>query len=158
MAENETIRVVGLADLRKALRQIEQTLPRELGAGLAEAAAIVADAARPKVPRRSGAAQASIKVRKKQGAAALAVGGAKAPYYPWLDFGGTVGRGRVAAGNKQRAGGEFGGTAGSVKRKVIRGGRYIYPTLREKDAEVKAKVDEVVVRLAKRAGFETGKG
>lgn len=159
MADERSIEVHGLADLQKALRRIERTLPKELGAGLAEAAKIVADAARPKVPRRSGDAQASIKVRKTQRAASLAVGGAKAPYYPWLDFGGTVGRGRVSAGNKQRAGGKFGGTAGSVRRPVIPGGRYIYPTLKEKDTQIKAKVDEVIADLARRAGFETeGRG
>lgn len=137
MEGERTIQVHGLADLQKALRQIERTLPKELGFGLAEAAKIVADAARPKVPHRTGAAQASIKVRKQQRSASLAVGGTKAPYYPWLDFGGTVGPAR------------------SIRRQFIPGGRYIFPTLKQKDAEVKAKVDDVIARLAKQAGFET---
>lgn len=154
MADNTPIarnlQVHGLKDLRTALRDIEKTLPRELASGLAEAAEIVAKGARPKVPRRTGKAAASIKVRKSQKAATLAVGGTKAPYFPWLDFGGTVGRGRVAGASKKAA-----EVAGNVQRPVIPGGRYIYPTLKDKDREVKDKIDEVLKRLAVRAGFET---
>ena len=135
------ITVKGIPDLQKALRQIDKDLPKELAAGLAEAAEIVVRHAKPLVPRRTGAAQGSMKVRRQQRAAAVVVGGAKAPYYPWLDFGGRVGR------NK------------SIARPFIKAGRYIYPTLKDRDAEVKAKVDEVLERLAKQAGFETtGRG
>lgn len=130
--------VVGIPDLQKALKQIDRDLPKELAAGLAEASQIVLDAAKPKVPRgKTGRAQDSMKVRKQQRGAALAVGGSKAPYFPWLDFGGKVGR------NK------------SVKRPFIPEGRYIYPTLKEKRPQVAAKVDEVLERLATAAGFET---
>jgi Bacteriophage HK97-gp10, putative tail-component len=131
------VKVHGIADLQRALRDVDRDLPKELAAGLAEAAEIVASAAAPKVPRRTGAAAASIKVKKQQRAASLAVGGAKAEYTPWLDFGGRVGRGK------------------SVSRPFIREGRYVYPTLREKDKEVRAKVDEVLERLARAAGFDT---
>lgn len=135
--DDAKITVVGLPDLRKSLRALDKELPKELAAGLAEAAAIVADAARPKVPARTGRAAASIKVRKSQSAAVLAVGGSQAEYFPWLDFGGAVGR------------------AKSVKRPFLQGGRYIYPTLKEKNAQVKAKVDEVLERMARQAGFDT---
>lgn len=138
---DETIRVAGLKDLQKALRDIDRDLPKELAAGLAEASEIVVRAASAKVPFVSGAARASMKPRKQQRGAAIAVGGTKAPYYPWLEWGGAVGRNR------------------SVKRPFIRKGRYLYPTLAEKSPEVKAKVDEVLERLAIRAGFNTrGKG
>lgn len=133
----EAIRVSGIRELRDALRQLDRELAKELAAGLAEAAEIVAAAARPKVPSRSGRAAGSIKARKKQTGAAIAVGGAKAPYFPWLDFGGRTGR------NK------------SVRRPFIKEGRYLYPALSDKNAEVKAKVDEVLERMALKAGFET---
>lgn len=133
----DSIKVVGLRDLAKALRAIDRDLPKELGVGLAKASAIVADAMRPKIPRRTGRARASVKVRRKQSAAVLAVGGARVPYYGWLEFGGKVGRG------------------GATRRPFIPNGRYLYPTLADKDAEVKAQIDEVVARLAVRAGFET---
>lgn len=131
------VTVVGLVDLQKALRQIDKGLGKELAVGLAEAAQIVADAAAPTVPRRTGRAAASIKVRKRQTSAALAVGGTAAPYFPWLDFGGVTGRG------------------GGARRPFKPGGRYIYPALSRKNSQVKAKVDEVLERLARRAGFET---
>lgn len=153
--DDAKVEVRGIIELRKALRDLDRDLPKEMAAGLAEAAAIVGDEARRRVPRRTGRAAESIKVRKQQSGAALAVGGAKAGYYPWLDFGGTVGRGRIAGGAKKLAGGATGGRAGSVKRPYIPGGRYIYPALRDKDREVKAKVDEVLARMATKAGFET---
>lgn len=137
LVDDAKVEVRGIVELRKALRDIDKDLAKELGAGLAEAARIVADEARAHVPVRTGRAAASIKVRKQQTGAALAVGGAKAGYYPWLDFGGKVGRRH------------------SVRRPVIPGGRYIYPALRRKDAEVKAKVDEVLERMARLAGFDT---
>lgn len=139
------IEVRGVKDLQKALRQIDKDLPKELAVGLAEASEIVANAARPLVPRRSGAAAASIKVKKSQRSAQIAVGGSKAEYFPWLDFGGSTGPGHVP--------GQTG--SGAVKRSIIPEGRYIYPTLRKKGPEVKAKIDEVLRKMAVKAGFET---
>lgn len=130
------IEVKGVKELQKALREIDKGLPKELAAGLAEASEIVLRAAQPLVPVRTGKAAASMKVRKQQRGASIAVGGNKAEYYPWLDFGGSVGRKK------------------SVKRPFIKEGRYIYPTLRVKGDEVKAKVDEVIERLGRQAGFD----
>ncbi|HVW34043.1 MAG TPA: HK97 gp10 family phage protein [Acidimicrobiia bacterium] len=144
MADN-IIQVKGITDLRKALRDISKDLAKELRVGLNEAARIVADEAATKVPRRSGAAAASIKVGSTQTAANVKVGGTAAPYFPWLDFGGSTGRGHQA--------GEPG--SGAVKRPFLKEGRYIYPTLAEKRDEVTKKVDEVLERLAKQAGFDT---
>lgn len=138
MADEMKIQVVGLKELQKALRDIERDLPKELAAGLAEVSEMVLVKARALVPRgKTGNAQESMKVRKQQRGASIAVGGTKAPYYPWLDFGGRVGRRR------------------SVKRTFIQGGRYIYPTLKVMRPQVNAKVDEVVRRLSTQAGFDT---
>lgn len=136
------IKVVGIPDLQKALRAIDKGLAKELAEGLAEAAEIVARAARPLVPERSGEARASIKVRKQQRAAALAVGGSKAPYYGFLDF-----------GNLPRGGGGV-GRSDSHPRPFIKSGRYIYPSLAKNRDEVAAKVDEVLERMAAKAGFD----
>jgi HK97 gp10 family phage protein len=132
-----TIHVKGLKELQRALKKVDKNLPRELRKALNAAADIVVDAAKPKVARRTGAAADSIKAGSTQRAGQIKVGGTKAPYYPWLDFGGSVGRGK------------------SVSRPYLKEGRYIYPTLREKRDEVDAKVDEGLKRLAKQAGFET---
>lgn len=141
MTGDKVIQVHGLPELQRALRQIDQALPRELAAALQGAAEIVRKHAEPMIPRISGDARASVRTRKSAKGAMLATGGSKAPYYPWLDFGGAVGRGR------------------SVHRDFIPGGRYIYPALAEKGPEVEAKVDKILKEMAIRAGFETtGKG
>lgn len=134
--DDATIRVTGIVDLQRALRQMDKDAPKELAAELASVSELVLRKARPKVPHLTGAAQGSMKVKKQQRGAALAVGGSRAEYYPWLDFGGRVGRG------------------GSVRREVIRGGRYIYPTVAENSAEIKSMVDAVLEKMARRAGFE----
>lgn len=131
------IEVKGIKELQKSLRDIDKTLPKELAAGLAEAAQIVLSAAQPKVPYLTGAAQGSMKVRKSQRSASIAVGGTKAPYFPWLDFGGRV------------------GPTKETRRPFLHEGRFIYPTLREKRGEVNAKIDEVMKRLAAQNGFDT---
>jgi hypothetical protein len=144
VADDPRIRVIGVKDLQKALRDVDKDLPKELAAGLAEASEIVLNAARPLVPRKSGEAQDSMKVRKQQRGAAIAVGGSKAPHFGFIEFGGTVGRGHVP-----RSGG------GAIKRPFITEGRSIYPSLREKRPEVEAKIDEVLKDMATKAGFET---
>lgn len=136
-ASDAKVKVVGIPALQKALRDLDKDLPKELAKGFAEAAEIVRRDAVALIPERSGAAKASVKVKKQQRAASLAVGGSKAEYYPWLDFGGAVGRND------------------SVRRPFIKSGRYIYPSLAKNRDEVMAKVDEVIERMAKKAGFET---
>jgi hypothetical protein len=135
--DERTVQVKGLKEFQGAIRDIDRALGGELRKGLNEAAEIVAGAARPLVPVRSGAAAASIKVGSTQRAAQIKVGGQAAPYFPWLDFGGRVGAKKT------------------TRRPFIRAGRYIYPVLAAKRADVEAKVDEVIKRLATQAGFGT---
>lgn len=92
--------------------------------------------ARPRVPSRSGRARASLKVRSSQTEARIAAGGARAPYYPWLDFGGAVGRGK------------------SVKRPFYTEGRYIYPGLRQNRDEITQAMADAIDELLRGAGFE----
>lgn len=140
MASNKlgSLEVHGIKELQKALKEVDADLAKELRVGFNEAAKLVLDAARPKVPRgKTGNAAASLKLRSTQRTAGIATGGTKAEYYPWLDFGGSVGR------------------RGATKRPFIKTGRYIFPTLADKRPQIEAKVDEVMATLAKKAGFET---
>jgi hypothetical protein len=137
VADEAMIHVKGLKEFQAALKKVDKGLGPELRKGLNEAAEIVASAARPLVPRRTGRAVGSIKVGSTQRAAQIKVGGTAAPYFGWLDFGGRVGR------------------RNSARRPFISKGRYIYPALAAKRNEVAAKVDEVLGRLATGAGFET---
>lgn len=131
----EVVHVRGLKEFQAALRQIDKALGPELRKGLNEVAEVVAAAARPLVPVRSGAAAASIKARSSQRGAALAVGGARVPYFGWLEWGGRTGR------NK------------STRRPFVPGGRTIYPSLRAKERETLDKLGDVIDRLSKQAGF-----
>lgn len=146
----KTIHVRGLKEVRKALRDVDKTLGPELRKGLNEVAELVLDTARPLVPHRSGDARASLKAGSTETAVQIKAGGSKAPYWGWLDFGGTVGEGRVSAGvSKKRAGGAFGGSAGKQKRRYIPEGRYIYPTLRKRRDDIEEAFYDVIDRVTK---------
>lgn len=129
------MKVRGIKELRSALKSVDENLAKELTLGLARIADHVAGRARPKVPVRTGAAAASIKVRKKAAAATLAVGGTSAEYYPWLDFGGRVGRNDSAV------------------RPFIPEGRFLFPALRESEAEVKQMIEDLFAHLKAAGGF-----
>lgn len=145
---DETIRVEGIVELQRALRQVSKDAPKELASELASVAEFVLQRARPLVPRKSGSAQGSMKVRKQQRGAALAVGGSKAEYFPFLDW-----------GNKVRSGHGV-GRGDSVPRPFIQGeGRYVYKTVKDNDVEIRRMVDVVLKKMAVKAGFETsGRG
>ena len=104
----DPIRIDGLAAFSRKLRKVNADLPKALRVALNDAAGIVVDEARPKIPRRTGRAQASIKVRSTRTLARVSGGNNKAPYYPWLDFGGRVGR------------------RGHTVRPFLKDGRYLY--------------------------------
>jgi nucleotide-binding universal stress UspA family protein len=131
-----TIRVVGLNEFRKGLRTLDRTLPKGVRVALNDAANILVDAARPKVPHRSGRAASSMRAQSTQTQARVAVGGPKAPYYPWLDFGGKTGRKK------------------SVVRPFYKEGRYIFPTLVEKREAIQDAMLTALAALASEAGVE----
>ncbi len=134
MANDTTIRIEGLTELRRTFRKVSKDLPKELNKELKGISAKIASRTAAKVPRLTGRAASSVVPRS---GGAIAVGGTKAPHYPWLDFGGRVGRGK------------------SISRPVIPGGRYLYPTIQEERDSIIEEVNDVLMRLAKAAGFET---
>lgn len=130
------IEVKGVKEFRKALKQMDADLPKQVRVAFNKAAELVVGYAQPKVPRRSGRAAGSLKVRSSQTAARIAAGGRAAPYYPWLDFGGAVGRGD------------------SNKRPFYTEGRYVYPGLRKNRAEITEVMSVALADLARNAGLE----
>ncbi|MEK8107406.1 hypothetical protein NKG94_23815 [Micromonospora sp. M12] len=68
--------------------------------------------------------------------ARIALGGRRAPYAPWLDFGGRVGPSR------------------SVVRPYVRGGRYVYKGLEVRRDRVTEIMSEALTALARDAGLE----
>ncbi len=130
------IEVAGLREFQRSLRQMDADLPKQIRVVLNASGEIVIKYARPKIPSKSGAARASMKLRSSQREARLAAGGRRAPYYPWLDFGGAV------------------GPNDSVTRPFITIGRYVYPTLKDHNAEIQDAMAEGLQRLATGAGLE----
>lgn len=138
MARGGRIEVEGLREFRAGLRQVHRGLPRAVRRVANQAAEIVVQDARPRVPLgppTRGHALQSIRAASTQSAGRVKGGGARFPYYPWLDFGGRVGRDR------------------SVYRTVIRSGRYIYPAFVANREEITEEMEDGLRRLADSAGI-----
>lgn len=131
------IQITGLAAFSRNLRRMDAALAPGLRLALNEAADVVVQDARPNVPRKTGKAQASIKPKSTRTAVRVSEGGNRAPYVPWLDFGGRVGRNR------------------SVKRPFLKEGRYLYPAYHRKKAsgEFERVLTRALINVAHRAGI-----
>jgi len=134
----EAIKIDGLAQFSRNLKKLDSDLPKVLRVSLNGVADVVIADARPKVPHRSGRAAASIKARSTRTAVRVVAGGKKAPYYPWLDFGGRVGRKR------------------SVKRPFLSDGRYLYESYfgLRKSGKIDHALTEALLDAAAAAGIE----
>jgi hypothetical protein len=130
------IEISGLRELQRALRELDGESQKKLRLVLNEAAETVIGGARRRVPDRSGKARGSLKARSGQREAIVMGGGRKAPYYPWLDFGGKVGRDR------------------SVQRTFVKSGRYLYPSWAASRRSVLEALAEAITDLAREAGLE----
>ena len=131
------ITVSGLREFQTALRRMDSDLPKQLRLVLNEAADIVIDYAGAHMERKTGAAAASLKARSSQREARVGLGGRRAPYAPWLDFGG---QGRV----KGRP----------PARPFLREGRYVYKGLALHREDITTKMSEALTQLATSAGLE----
>ena len=130
----DPIKIDGLREFQAGLRRMDRDLPKGLRLAMNEASGIVVDAARARVPKRSGRAARSIRAQSTRTASRVTAGGRQAPYYPWLDFGGRVGPGRA------------------VRRAFLADGRYIYPAYnRERDRFVEV-LQRALVDVAASAG------
>lgn len=130
------LQVTGLRQLQAKLRALDPALAKQVKVCLDAQMNVIIGAARPQVPTRSGRAAASLKTRSGAREGRIAAGGRAAPYYPWLDFGGAVGRGD------------------SARRPYYSEGRYLYPALRNKHAELQEELDRAIARLAADAGLD----
>ena len=133
---DEAIRIAGLNEFRSSLKRIDSDLPKAMRIAFNGATELIVSDARPRVARRSGKAAASIKVRSTQTAARIVAGGTKVPYYPWLDFGGKVGR------------------KNSVKRPFLKHGRYIYNAYFSNKARYVELLEDALVDTVRAAGLD----
>lgn len=135
MGAVDPIKITGLRDFQAALRQMDGETQKQLRVVLNTAADTVATDTRRRIPTRSGRAAGSVKVASSQRESRIKEGSAKAPYVPWLDYGGRVGRGR------------------SVNRPFLKTGRYMYPAYHANKTEVGVILERELVELATRAGL-----
>lgn len=133
----DPIRIDGLKEFQRALKDMDRQLPKQIRLILNDATALVIDWARPRIPTATGRAKASVKARSSQREARVAIGGNRAPYMPWLDFGGQgKAPGRPPA------------------RPFIRKGRYLYPGLEATRDEVTEKMSAGLADLGRSAGLD----
>lgn len=130
-----SIGIDGLAEFNRGLRGLDKEAPKQLRIALNGAAELLAGHVRPKVPAITGAARASIKARSTRTSARLSVGGRKAPYFPWLDFGGRTGVNR------------------SVERAFYTDGRYVFVTLKEVRPQIEQALKDGLTQVARDAGL-----
>lgn len=129
------IKLVGLRELTKQVKELDAEAAKQLKGALDDAAQIVVNVARPNVPSVTGVARASIVVKSTARESRVRVGGPKAPYYPWLDFGGAVGRGK------------------SVRRPYIKGGRYLFPAYERQRANIMRALQKRITAVAANVGL-----
>lgn len=136
----EPIRITGLKELQAALKRMDGESQKKLRLVQNEAADIIVQSAKRKVPRKSGKAAASIKAQSSQREGKVIAGGRKAPYYAWLDFGGSAGPYK------------------SIKRPYRQGGRYLYPSFGENRAEIMEALARGLKQLIEESGLEVKQG
>lgn len=131
----EPIKIDGLAQFSRNLRKLDSDLPKMLRVGLNEAAGIVIDYARPRIPSRTGRAKSTLKARSTRTSMRISAGGRRAPYYPWLDFGGKGPNNRPA------------------KRPFYSDGRYLWHGFIMKRDELNVALVRSLISTAESAGI-----
>ena len=135
------VKIEGLREFRAAVDNTQSGTKKEVRLVLNEAANVVVTDSKPVVAANTGAASKSIRAASTQSKSRVRAGGAKAPYYPWLDFGGKVGKYR------------------QVDRSYNQDGRYIYPTYRQKrdSGEFQETMLEAMEALATKHGLDVSR-
>lgn len=136
-----SIRIKGLRELNKQLRAISADAPKQLRLVNNEAATIVVHAAKPKIPNgppQAGHAASSIKAASTRTAVRIKAGGPKFPYFPWLDFGGRVGRRKHSV------------------RPFLKSGRYVWKSYADNREKVTQTLADGLKKVIADAGLDGG--
>lgn len=140
------IRIHGLRELGQAFKQVDREYGKQLQRGLKGIMETVAGAIRSKAP---GGAGAYVKARATQRGGSIVFPGGEGTdpgdQFPWLDFGGSTGKGHQVGMP----------WSGSVERERISGGRYVYPAIAENRGEIQDRAGDLLLDTAKDAGFVT---
>jgi hypothetical protein len=149
------INITGLRELRSALRKIDKGLQVELREELKGAVNIVVRDVQGHVPHNTGRAAASVRSTASGDTIYLKAGGARVPYWGWLDFGGRLPDKSVSGANAM----DGGSLMHPVKRvrggrrAKLRDGRYIYPAIRRQTPKLVDAAGDAVDKAARKAGF-----
>lgn len=139
------VQVTGLREFQAALKKLDVGLTGELKSKFLGIAQGIATTIAGRVPHGpSGKASASVKAFGTLKGARVQAGGASAPYYPWLDFGGSIGS-RNAPGHAPGK--------GVNKRPFVPEGRYMYPAIHDALAETEAAAKDALRDVARHAGW-----
>lgn len=134
-----SIKVEGLKELNRSLRKLGADAPKGLRLAGNQAAQIVIDAARPKVPigpGRGGHAVDSLKAASTRTTARVQGGSKRYPYFAWLDFGGAAGKGRKNI------------------RPYTKSGRYVWKAFGEHKEQVTTELISALNKVAASAGLD----
>jgi hypothetical protein len=136
------IEVKGLRELHAKLGRFDRELPRTVDNVLKDAAQLVVDDAKRRIPLgppKGGHAQSSVRSAKiGAGRREVRAGGARYPYYGWLEYGGHVGRRKRTA------------------RAKVADGRYLNPAFAAKRDQVRRVAERGIARAIRAAGLGRG--
>lgn len=140
---NAGIEVEGLRETAKAVKALDPELAKSLKVAFTKVAEVVADAARAKVPTRSGRARSSVRAGADTKGPYVAGGKKAVPYYGWLDFGS-----RSPVKGHPRAYGPWFKSGVGPKR-----GRFIYPALDAHEQQVIEGAEAALATAREAAGI-----
>lgn len=133
------VSVTGLAELQKALKDIDPVLRKQLKGRLRKIGLLVKKRVQQKMPSRSGRARRAVKVGTTNTGAYVAHGSKSVPYTPWLDFGGML----LPTGARRN----------TQRRPVLREGRYLYPAIEEMSPQTRALALEAFEETKRELGL-----
>jgi hypothetical protein len=146
----DAIKVEGLKEITRAFGQVSKDLTKEMRTGFKRVAEHVAAVARGNMTdlkHPTGAAAWGIKGTGTNAGASIRFpaggpesGKDKLGYYPWLDFGGSVGRGRVRSIYSHTVAVQ----SGARVRPLVKGGRYIYPAIAASSDYISEQAGEII--------------
>lgn len=140
MPNSVDVNVEGFRRLNRALKQVDPALQKELATDLKAIAEQLAVKVRAKMPRRSGRAAGTVRGGATMRTAYVQQGKASVPYVGWLDFGGTL---RPSGGRRN-----------TIRRTVVKGGRYLYPTVAENRDDTLRAAEQAFDKAARRADLK----
>lgn len=136
---DSAVRVEGLAELNRSLRDIDRGLASELRGTFRRLAAKARDGVRSRMPSKTGRARGAVRSSSTSRSSYVASGKSSVPYTPWLDFGGVL---RPSGARRN-----------TITRPQVKGGRYLYPTLDQMRPQIEREAIEAIENVKARLGL-----